>query len=161
MSESKPRKDARFAIRCTADEKEAWRKLAESRRIPIAQLFALGIQAAQGHTRKLDSLKLYRDVPDYGLKIALSRIGNNLNQLVKDVNTSLRRKECPDWYEALDGVFAIREQLDRVSEIALSISDNHDCAHLPDSIAILDYLSRNPSEHESLLGKILAERKEP
>ena len=88
MSKQKPRKDARFAIRCTTDEKEAWRKLAESRRIPIARLFAMGIQAAHGHTRKLDSLKLYRDVPDYGLKIALSRIGNNLNQLVKDVNTS-------------------------------------------------------------------------
>ena len=146
--------DARFEIRCSSADKTAWQALAKSRGVSLAKIFAMGIESVQGRVAKFDALKRQVELPDHGLKIALSRIGNNLNQLVKNVNTSLYMDEYLRWFEVALGIFAIRKQLQNLTNIALSISKNEGAPNLENSIAVLDWLERNPTEYIALMEKI-------
>lgn len=147
------RLNARIEYRCTAEEKSRLREIAETRGQSVSGLITEGIRIALGETKHLGKRRVTKTVhvPDYGLVVAVNRIGNNLNQIAHGVNESLACGECPNWARVETMLMFIHTDLFCLLELAESFA-NLDAKEREDMKGIFAYLARKPNIVSEILG---------
>ncbi len=154
MSEAKRgRLDARIEYRCTSDEKSRLWEISETRGQSVSELITEGIRIALGEVKHLEKRTVVKTVhvPDYGLVVAVNRIGNNLNQIAHGVNESLACGECPNWARVEVLLMLIHGDLFCLLELAESFA-SMDEKEREEMKGIFAYLARKPHIVYQILG---------
>lgn len=102
-------------IRTTDDERDAWQKLAEDAGLSLADLIRQRLDQPVLQNPKSEKIQRFTVEADPHLIIQLSRVGNNINQLARAVNTvGLESKDITTVLTFLSkisaDITAIREQ---------------------------------------------------
>ena len=111
---------ARIEYRCKAADKERLRAAAASRGQTLSELITEGIKVALGEAEGIEARTKTVVVKDYGLIVAVNRIGNNLNQVSHGINRSLKYHRCPNWAKVETALMLIHCDLYCLLELAES-----------------------------------------
>lgn len=145
--------NARIEYRCTSEEKSRLREIARSRGQSVSGLITEGIRIALVEAKHLGKRTVTKTVhvPDYGLVVAVNRIGNNLNQIAHGINESLACGECPNWARVETMLMLIHSDLFCILELAESFA-NLDAKEREEMKGIFAYLARKPNIVSEILG---------
>lgn len=146
------RLNARIEYRCTSEEKSRLREIAETRGQSVSELITEGIRIALGEAKRLGKRTVTKTVlvTDYGLVVAVNRIGNNLNQIAHGVKESLACGECPNWARVEVLLMLIHSDLFCLLELAESFA-SLDAKEREEVKGVFAYLALKPN----IVSKIL------